>query len=147
MTLTDLPRLRETWSYNSSTASRWASLPLARPNSKMARSSVLSYASTATLLGVGPPCTRPADHRSSSNLPGCTRKTKPSLNASSGTRTTHTKSFTASLDWWSLAVMENFLWYGERALVLSDKGLSLSDVGIEFTSLGLIKRCDSLRFE
>ena len=32
-----------------------------------------------------------------------------------------------------------FLWFGERALVLSDKGLSLSDVGMEFTSLGLIK--------
>jgi hypothetical protein len=40
-----------------------------------------------------------------------------------------------------------YVWYGGRALVLSDKEPSLSDLGMEFTSLGLVERCDSLQFE
>ena len=40
-----------------------------------------------------------------------------------------------------------YVWYGGRALVLSDEGQSLADLEMEFASLGLVERCDSPQFK
>ena len=39
-----------------------------------------------------------------------------------------------------------YLWYGGRALVLTDEGPSLENLKMEFTSLGLVERCDFPQF-
>ncbi|KAI0255086.1 hypothetical protein BJV78DRAFT_1279691 [Lactifluus subvellereus] len=40
-----------------------------------------------------------------------------------------------------------YVWYGGRALVLSDEGQSLAALGMEFASLELVERCDSPQFK
>jgi hypothetical protein len=40
-----------------------------------------------------------------------------------------------------------YLWYGGRALVLTDEGPSLANLKMEFTSLGLVERCDFPQLE
>jgi hypothetical protein len=40
-----------------------------------------------------------------------------------------------------------YVWYGGRALLLSDEGPLMSSQEMEFTSLGLVERCDLLQFE
>ena len=35
-----------------------------------------------------------------------------------------------------------YVWYGGRALVLSDEAPTLSNLKMEFTSLGVVERCD-----
>ena len=122
MTIADPPRLREVWTFNVSTAFRWASRPLARPpppsqDGEKQRPFVLL---NRHLCG----------GRSSAYAPSRSyliikfaRKTKPSLNANSGTRTTHTVSFTAHPTVVTCCYGDH-MWYGGWALVLSDEGPS-----------------------